>query len=368
MNVELSILLTAASVAIGCSLVGTLLVLRRMSLISDAISHSVLLGIVLAFLATRDLNSPWLLVGAAAVGVLTVVLIQLLLGTRRLREDSAIGLVFPLLFSIGVILITRMAGDVHLDTDAVLLGELGFAWMDTASLLGMELPRSFIVSFIVLLANLLFVTLCYKELKLSIFDAGLAASLGFSPLLLHYLLVSLVSVTAVASFDAVGSILMVALMIAPPSAAWLLSRSLAQMLGWSALLATVSAVGGYYLAVKIDSNIAGCIAAACGICFLVCWLLAPERGLVSRWLQQAQQRLLFPAQMLAVHIANHEGRPEEPVECNTENIAEHMHWQEQFAREVIGYAQRHRMLREQDSILRLTEEGRGIAEKLMLHG
>ena len=368
MNIELSILLTAVAVALGCSSVGTLLVLRRMSLISDAISHSVLLGIVLAFLATHDLQSPWLLIGAALVGVLTVVLIQLVLSTRRLKEDSAIGLVFPLLFSIGVILITRMAGDVHLDTDAVLLGELGFVWMDTASIMGLALPRSFIVSSIVLLANLLFVGLFYKELKLSIFDAGLAASLGFSPLLLHYLLVSLVSVTAVASFDAVGSILMVALMIAPAAGAWLLSRSLAQMLGWSALLATLSAVGGYYLARLLDSTIAGCIAMACGISFLLCWLMAPQRGLVAAWLRSARQRVLFASQMLAVHIANHAGRPEESVECHVDNIAEHMHWQPDFAREVIGFARRQHMLSERDSILQLTKEGRSIAEKLMLHG
>ena len=368
MNIDLPILLTGTSVAIGCSIVGCLLVLRRMSLISDAIAHSVLLGIVLAFLATRDLASPWLLVGAALMGVLTVVLIQLLLSTRRLREDSAIGLVFPLLFSIGVILITRQAGDVHLDTDAVLYGELGGVWMDMLDIGGLSVPRSFLVSTVILLANLLFVSLCYKELKLTIFDAGLAASLGFSPLLLHYILVSLVSVTAVASFDAVGSIVMVALMIAPPAAAWLLSRSLVQMLLWSALLASISAIGGYYLSKLLDSSIAGCIALACGLVFLLCWLLAPGRGLVAAWLRSAHQRVLFAAQMLAVHIANHEGRPEEPVECHVDNIAEHMHWQEAFADEVMAYARRQHMLREDSGILRLTEEGRGIAEKLMLHG
>ena len=368
MNLDLPILLTAVTVALGCSIVGTLLVLRRMSLISDAISHSVLLGIVLAFLATHDLASPWLLIGAAVVGVLTVMLIQLLLTTRRLKEDSAIGLVFPLLFSIGVILITRMAGDVHLDTDAVLLGELGFVWMDMTQLGPLELPRSFIVSFWVLLANLLFVGLLYKELKVTVFDAGLAASLGFSPLLLHYMLVSLVSVTAVASFDAVGSILMVALMIAPPAGARLLSNSLSQMLGWSMLLGSVGAVAGYYLAGVLDSTIGGCIAMCCGVVFLLCWLLAPGRGLLAAWLRSARQRVLFAAQMLAVHIANHEGRPEERVECHVDNIAEHMHWQQQFADDVIGYARRHDMLDERESILHLTEEGRGIAEKLMLHG
>ena len=213
---QIEIQIIAAVVAVACALPGVFLVLRRMALMSDAISHAILLGIVLAFFVTEDLASPLLIVAAAITGVITVALVELLHGTGLVREDAAIGIVFPALFSGGVILISRYAGSVHLDTDAVLLGELAFAPFERLSVLGYSLPKSLWVMGGILLINLIFITLFYKELKLATFDAGLAAALGFSPVLVHYGLMTLVSVTAVGAFDAVGSILVVALMIAPP--------------------------------------------------------------------------------------------------------------------------------------------------------
>ena len=124
---QIEIQLIAAVVAVACALPGCFLVLRRMAMLSDAISHAILPGIVLAFFITHNLSSPLLVLAAAATGLLTVVLVELLSRTGLLREDAAIGLVFPALFSIGVILISVYARDVHLDVDAVLLGELAFA-------------------------------------------------------------------------------------------------------------------------------------------------------------------------------------------------------------------------------------------------
>ena len=213
---QIEIQIIAAVVAVACALPGVFLVLRRMALMSDAISHAILLGIVLAFFVVEDLASPFLIIAAAITGVITVVLVELLHGTGLVREDAAIGIVFPALFSGGVILISRYAGSVHLDTHAVLLGELAFAPLERLSVLGYSLPKSLWVMGAILLINLIFITLFYKELKLATFDAGLAAALGFSPVLIHYGLMTLVSVTAVGAFDAVGSILVVALMIAPP--------------------------------------------------------------------------------------------------------------------------------------------------------
>mgnify|MGYP006199506391 CR=1 FL=1 len=219
---EIEILLISIVVAIACALPGVFLVLRRMALMSDAISHSILLGIVLGFFVAGDVTSPLLILGAAATGVLTVMLVELLNNTRLVKEDAAIGLVFPVLFSVGVILIARYAGNVHLDTDAVLLGELVFAPFERVELNGMDLgPRVLWVMLAILALNAAFLAAFYKELKLTTFDAGLAAALGFSPTLLHYLFMSLVSVTAVGAFDAVGSILVVAMMIGPPAAAYL---------------------------------------------------------------------------------------------------------------------------------------------------
>ncbi len=133
---QVEILAIAVCTAVACSLVGTFLVLRRLAMLSDAISHAILPGIVIAFFITGDLASPWLVLGAAATGVLTVALVEALTRTRRLKEDAAMGLVFPALFSIGVVLISRYAGNVHLDVDAVLLGELAFAPFDRFELGG----------------------------------------------------------------------------------------------------------------------------------------------------------------------------------------------------------------------------------------
>src|SRR5690606_27519857 len=206
-------------------------------LLSDAISHTVLLGIVIGFFATESLTSPLLIVAATATGVLTVALVELLRRTRLVNEAAAIGLVFPAPFTIAVILIARYADQVHLDTDAVLLGELAFAPFRRLDVAGVDLgPATLWLMATVLALDLGFVLLFYKELKITTFDPALAASLGIAPAVVQYGFMTLVSVTAVGAFDAVGSILVVALMIAPPAAAYLLSDRLPVVIGLSALL------------------------------------------------------------------------------------------------------------------------------------
>ena len=226
-TVQLEIQVIAVLTAMACALPGTFLVLRRLSLVGDAISHAILLGIVLAFFAVESLTSPLLLVGAALTGLLTVLLVEVVKGTGLVREDAAIGLVFPALFSVAVVLIARYADSVHLDTDVVLLGELAFAPFERFEAFGWDwAPKAMVVMGGILLLNVVVIALFYKELKLVTFDAGLAVALGFSPAIVHYGLMGLVSVTAVGAFDAVGSILVVALMIAPPAAAYLLTDRL----------------------------------------------------------------------------------------------------------------------------------------------
>ena len=207
-SAQIDVLLVAIVVAAACAIPGTFLVLRRMAMMSDAISHTVLLGIVLAFFVVADLSSPILIVGAALVGLLTVVLVEAVSRTGLVREDTAIGLVFPALFSIAVILISSLAGNVHLDSDAVLLGEIAFAPFNRFTPFGLEIALWVMGG--ILLINLACTALFFKELKLATFDPALAAALGFSPALVHYGLMGLVSVTAVGAFDAVGSILVVA--------------------------------------------------------------------------------------------------------------------------------------------------------------
>jgi len=211
MELFTEIILIAIVTAVACALPGVFLVLRRMAMISDAITHTVLLGIVLAFFVVRDITSPVLVVAAAGAGVATVVLTELLSRSNRVREDAAIGLVFPLLFSIAVILIAQYAGRIHLDVDAVLLGELAFAPLDRFEFAGNDLgPRSLWLMSGILMVSLALLITFYKELKLATFDAALAAAFGFAPAALHYGLMSVVSLTAVGAFNAVGSVLVVA--------------------------------------------------------------------------------------------------------------------------------------------------------------
>lgn len=364
---ELEIQLIAAVVAAACALPGVFLVLRRMALMSDAISHAILLGIVLGFFAVGDLASPVLIAAAAATGVLTVSLVELLHRTRLVREDAAIGLVFPALFSVGVILISRYAGNVHLDVDAVLLGELVFAPFRRLEVGGVDLgPKALHVMLVILAINAAFIALFYKELKLTTFDAALAAALGFSPGVIHYLFMTLVSITAVGAFDAVGSVLVVALMIAPPATAYLLTDRLSVMIGLSVGIGVLSALAGYWLSFALDVSIAGSMATMTGVVFTLAFLLAPERGVVAMARRHERQRWEFAQHMLAIHLLNHEGSSEAAEESRVAHLHEHLRWEPGFARGVVERATRGGLVyRPTPDSLRLTSRGRLLAREAM---
>jgi manganese/zinc/iron transport system permease protein len=355
----------AAVTAAACALPGVFLVLRRMSLMSDAISHAILLGIVLAFFVTENIASPLLIAAAAATGVLTVSLVEALHRTRRVKEDAAIGLVFPALFSMGVILISRYAGNVHLDVDAVLLGELAFAPFNRLVVGGTDLgPRTLWVMIAILALDVAFILAFYKELKLTTFDAALAGALGFAPAVVHYAFMTLVSVTAVGAFDAVGSVLVVALMIAPPSAAYLLTDRLPRMIGLSVGIGVASALAGYWMSYLFDVSIAGSMATMTGVAFGLVFLFAPERGAVALARRRARQRWEFAQTMLAIHLLNHEASPEAVRENRETHLHEHLRWEPGFARAVVRRAQGAGLVsRVNGDRLALTDRGRSVARE-----
>ncbi len=354
----------AAVTAAACALVGVFLVLRRTSLLSDAIGHSVLVGIVLGFFVTGTTTSPILLIAAAATGLLTVALVDVIVRTRLVREDAAIGLVFPTLFSIGVILVSRYADGVHLDTDAVLLGELAFAPFDRLVIGGFDFgPTSLVVMTAVLGLVVLVVALLWKELALTTFDPALALSLGFAPALVNYALMALVSTTTVGAFNAVGSILVVALMIAPGATAYLLTDSLRRMAALAVAMGVACALGGYWLSYAVDASIAGCMAALCGAAFIVAWVAAPGRGLLTAARRRARQRLEFAQTMLAIHLAHHEGQPEAAVENRVAHLHEHLGWSDPFAGRVVAGAEARGIVTRNDGLLFLTERGRAVADE-----
>ncbi|MEO1085226.1 MAG: metal ABC transporter permease [Acidobacteriota bacterium] len=308
MNPTLVILLVGSAVGASCALIGTFLVLRKMALLGDAISHAVLPGIAIAFLITGDRSALPMVIGAAALGVVTVFLVEL--GTRsgRLREDASIGVVFPALFSIGVILISRYAGQVDIDLECVLYGEIAYTPWDVLFWGEQSIgPRALWINGIILGLVILFVAVFYKELKLSTFDASLAAALGFSPVVLHYLLMSMLSITIVGAFESVGAILVVAMLVVPPASAYLLTERLSRMLALSVLFGAASAVLGYYVARLIDASIAGAMASVAGALFGLVFLFSPTHGLLAKVLRHRSLSEGMSEQLLMLHIGHING-------------------------------------------------------------
>ncbi|MBD5080195.1 MAG: metal ABC transporter permease [Ruminococcaceae bacterium] len=269
MNAEIEIQLIAVLTAASCAIPGVFLVLRKMSMTSDSITHTILLGIVLAFFVVKDLSSPFLLIGAAVMGPVTVWLTELLTKTGLLSEDSATGMVFPLLFAIAVILITRYAGTAHLDTDSVLLGELAFAPFDRLIIGGLDMgAKGVYISGALLIVNVVFTAVFYKEILVVSFDPVLASVMGFSPAVMHYGLMGMASLTAVGAYEAVGSVLVTAFMIAPAAAAYLLTEDLKKMLVISVVIGGVCGIAGYQTAAFFEVSIAGAMACWAGGIFL----------------------------------------------------------------------------------------------------
>ena len=354
-SVQIEIQLIACLVAIACAIPGTFLVLRKMAMISDAISHSILPGIVIGFFLTEELNSPWLILLAALSGIVTVVLVEYIQKTGLVKEDTAIGLVFPALFSIGVILIAKNANDVHLDVDAVLLGELTFAPYDRILMNGIDLgPKALWVISTILLITLFLLFAFFKELKLSTFDKSLAATLGFSPVIMHYGLMSVASITTVGAFDAVGAILVVALMIAPPAIAYLLTNDLKKMLILSVIFGIVAAISGYWLSHWLDASIAGSMSTTLGILFLIVYLFAPDKGLISVLHRQKRQKIEVQLLTFLLHLQNHE----ETSERHINHLNEHINWGAIRSKSVLELALKNNMIFIESDIISLTKKGR----------
>lgn len=362
MSPQFEIQLIAVVVAVACALPGVFLVLRKMSMMSDSITHTILLGIVLAFFITHDLSSPFLIVGAALMGVVTVWMTETLNRTRLLAEDASIGIVFPLLFSIAIILIARYAGSVHLDTDSVLLGELAFAPFDRMIVAGIDIgAKAVYTTGILLLLNLIIIIVFFKELKITTFDPTLAAILGFLPRLVHYGLMTLVSLTTVGAFQAVGSVLVVAFMIGPPVTAYLLTDDLKKMLILSGVIGAINGILGYQLAALLDVSIAGSMAVMTGITFLLVFIFAPHRGFISTLHRRGNQKIQFAKMTLLLHLYNHEGSEDESQEAGIDTIQTHLHWNASFTKDIIARLQREGYIKYSGGLVKLTDHGRVIS-------
>lgn len=264
------IILTGTLVSAICGVLGCFLILRRMSMLGDAISHAVLPGIVIAYFIAGERASLPILVGAALLGMLVTVMIEWLQKKGRLQMDASIGVSFTSLFAVGIILVSLFAGQIDIDADCVLHGEIAYVPLDTFYFNGMDLgPRPIWILGISLIVISLFVWRGYKGLYLTTFDVGYAATLGVSVAFWHYGLMAAVSLSTVVSFESVGAIIVVAFLTVPPATAYLISKKLSVMIKLTLLAGFTSSFGGYFLAYAIDGSIAGAMSVVAGLQFAI---------------------------------------------------------------------------------------------------
>lgn len=260
----------AVVTALACCLPGVFVVLRRSSMLVDAIGHAVLPGIVVGYLLTRDLDSPVLIIGAALAGLVVVLGAQWLSRTGLLTGDSPQALVFPVLFSIGVILVSTRLANVHLDTHAVLVGDLNLAAWDQLRVAGADLGPSYLAVMLgVLVVNALALWLLHPRLTAATIDHEHASCLGLRPTAVGTLFMFLLSLTVTAAFNAAGAILVAALVVVPPATGYLLSTTLRAMVALTAIIAALGALAGFAVAYVLDAATSAGMAVLYGLMFLL---------------------------------------------------------------------------------------------------
>lgn len=354
--------------SLACAVLGVLLVLRRLSMVSDAISHSVLLGIVIGYFVTKDIGSVLLIIGASLFGVLTTVCIELLIKSKRVTEDASVGIIFPLFFSIAVILITRYARNVHLDTEMVLIGEIILAPLHRINFLGLSLPKALVQMSFVLLINIVFIAVFFRKLKISSFDPVYAGVAGIAGAGLYYVFMALVSFTAVSAFESVGAILTISFFISPAASAYLISKDLKITILLAAVYALVNSCIGYFLAVKFNVSMSGMCALVSGLTFMITIAVYPG-GIITKIIRYIKNKNRFSRELLILHIDNHTGKKNALGELGYSTIREHIAWSDRKLKYVLdklikkGYVYRAK----ERGVYSLTETGKKLSDDIRKH-
>ena len=354
--------------SLACAVLGVFLVLRRLSMVSDAISHSVLLGIVIGYFVTKDIGSVLLIIGASLFGVLTTVCIELLIKSKRVTEDASVGIIFPLFFSIAVILITRYARNVHLDTEMVLIGEIILAPLHRINFLGLSLPKALIQMSFVLLINIVFIAVFFRKLKISSFDPVYAGVAGIAGTGLYYVFMALVSFTAVSAFESVGAILTISFFISPAASAYLISKDLKITIFLAAVYAVVNSCIGYFLAVKFNVSMSGMCALVSGLTFMITIAVYPG-GIITKIIRYIKNKNRFSRELLILHIDNHTGKKNALGELGYSTIREHIAWSDSKLKYVLdklikkGYVYRAK----ERGVYSLTETGKKLSDDIRKH-
>ena len=384
---DVKIAAAAAVASMSCALPGAWLLLRRQSMMGDALSHTALPGVVIAFLAVESAKAAgWidstsgptehviLLLGAAVLGVLTAVITEAVQKLGRVDSGAALGVVFTWFFALGLFLLRLSADSVHIDPDCVLFGTLENAIWDIG------IPSAVKINGAVLIINLLLMLLCYKELMLSAFDPALATSQGINAHLLHYGLMAVTAMTVVAAFESVGSILVVGLLIIPAATAQLLTTRLKTMLILSVLLAGISGIAGHCLARTLpgmllphiglpdveDVQTSGMVPIVAALFFVAAWLFAPHQGLIGTLLSQAKLSIRIAGDdLLGLLYRMEERQLQGAVELAPSLVAQRLGLGRSLTWLSLRNLLQRKMLTQDGEAYRLTDRGRTTARSLV---
>lgn len=356
---------------IPCAWLGCFLVLRRMSMLGDAISHGVLPGIVLAVMFTGQITGWPIILGAMLFGILTAILTQVVHSVIDVPEDASMGVVFTSLFALGVLLISQLTFPVDLDTGCVLFGIFEIIPLRTISLLGMQVPQVMPTMVLVLLGTAGFLGFFWKELTITSFDPALATAMGFSALVMHLILMAMVAAVTVTAFEAVGSVLVIAMLIVPAATAHLLTDRLWPMLLWSTLVAGLSSTLGILFAGSnfLDTNASGMMAVMSGCFFFAAVFLAPRHGIAIRVIRNRSLNLRIVGEDILAALYRSE---EAATHGDSDTERRHLQHAAQASRGINGWLVSRQLRRsgeleysQSENRWKLTSVGRGHAQRVV---
>ena len=293
-------LIASVTIGISCGLIGTYIMLRRMSLIGDALAHAVLPGVVVSFIVAGK-SEIALFIGAVVSGILTVLLIGFVNRNSKIKEDTSIGIIFTGAFALGILLVSQLK-QVHIDLSSYLFG-------DVLGVSSGDITLSLIIMVVIILCIILF----YKQLLLTSFDPTMALTIGISTTLVHYMLMTLLSMSIVAGLQSVGVILIIAMLITPPATAYLLSTSLKRILILSSVFGMISAVIGLYLSYHFNFASGASIVLVAVALFLLAFLFSPKEGVVTKLVRRretSKQVLIEDVIKLSYRFARDTGKTE----------------------------------------------------------
>ena len=389
------IVVSAALAGMACAVPGTYLLLRRQSMMGDALSHTSLLGIVLAFLFSGLIVSQsdhqaagipakvhWLMfAGAVVIGILAAVLTEAIQKLGRVESSAALGVVFTTMFALGLLLMKWLDADkAHIDTDCVLYGSIVEMTLNTVSIAGLEIPRAVLLSGVILVVNLLLVTVFFKELEISTFDPELATALGIKSSLINYSLMAVTAATIVSVFESVGSIIVIAMLIVPPATAFLLTSRLRWIIPLSLLLAFLSGIFGHMLAIVVppvlfprlgfegikDASTTGMMAATSGGFFFLALVFAPKQGILSRFVRQSALSLKVAADdLLGLLYRMEEWQLDSRALKARDLLSDQLGYGKMIARLAVRRLVKEKMLDKATGEYRLTEKGKEAAQGLV---